>query len=224
MASKPNYQPTKMRPLVQMIARIVQKNPSIADNPGFLMATLAHNIPDFNNEAKCLNCGASMAEYIYTFTILDALLLFGMAKQVSKNLEKTRGEFTEANKVHLPSLKGVNHTSMIRQGYTGKLGLIAKHMGANGRQERGMWVITRRGWAALRGEPVPKAVRVFRGKILERPDELITMTEVFRAYGDSVQRIVQAGKLPKIDNRKEMDGYTPMEWVQMAGMHQGKLI
>lgn len=212
-----------MRPLVKMIARIVQKNPSIADNPEYLMATLSANIPDFDDITKCVNCGASMSEYLYTFTILDALLIFAMARQVARNLEKNPN-FTEANKIHLPSLKDINHTSKIRQGYTGKLGLIAKYKGKDGHQVRGMWVITKRGWSALRGEPVPKSVRVFRGQILDRPDDTVTLSEVFRGYTNKIEDIIGRGKMPKTDNREEVSTYDPNHWVHIAGIHQGSLI
>lgn len=46
----------------------------------------------------------------------------------------------------------------------------------------GRWIITRRGYQFLNGEPVPKFVWTFRNKIIEdmRTDETLTLTEVFR--------------------------------------------
>lgn len=220
--AKEQYHPTKMAPLVQIIARIVQRNPSIADNPDYLMATIGQNIPDFHKKERCINCQASMLEYIFEFGILNALLLDVMAKQVKENL--LRGmDFTQANRVHIPTLgttDGVRH--MVTQ--TSKLALVAKHK-VGKKHIQGMWVITGPGWAALRGEPTRKWVRVFRGEILERSEESITINQAFRSYSDKVAKFIATKKRePKQDHRQAFKDFNQSEWVKIAGIHEGEFI
>lgn len=220
--SKQQYQPTKLRPIIQTIARIVQKNPSIADNPDYLMATIGENIPGFHDKTKCVNCGAGMAEYLYVLGVFDAMLLYAMAKTVRRSLDEGK-PFTEANVVHLPTMLDAGYTVKSRCTYGSKLGLIAKHKKDN-KHVRGEWVITTRGWQALRGEPVPKAVRIFRGLILDRPEEHITLGETFRGHTTKIETSIKKGKKPRTDYRNQIEGYHPNEWVNIAGMHQGELL
>ena len=58
----------------------------------------------------------------------------------------------------------------------------------------GKWFITRRGYAFLRGEEVPREVWIYRNKINEelRTDKTTTLTQVFKAdvpYFEAVQEI-----------------------------------
>lgn len=157
-----------------------------------------------------------MAEYLFELSVLDALLICGMAKIIKQRLN-TLVDFTEANKIHIPTAEGLSYTLKSRTTYSAKLGLIAKFKTKDKGHLQGTWVITARGWAALRGEPVPKSVRVFRGQILERTTETITLPETFRGYLDR-------GKKAKEHHKHEIENYDPNEWVQIAGMHQGELI
>lgn len=212
-----------MRPLIQVVARMVQKDPKLADNIDYLMATLSANIPNFDDVTKCAICGANMTEYIYAFTVIDALLLLAMAKKVSKNMQ-TYPNFTAANAIHIPSLEDINKSSLSRQGYAGKLGLIAKLRGPNKRPIRGTWAITKRGWSALRGEPIPKSVRIFRGKILDRPEEMTTINELFKSYSTMIERKIRQGKVVKSDRRPEIQSYNPNEWIEITSINQGELL
>ena len=209
--AKTHYHPTKLKPLIQIVARLVQKNPALADNPDYLMATLKNSIPTLEDHTTCPNCGASMAEYIFSFLMLDALLLYGMAKIVRAKI-RVGIPFTEANKVHIPSARELTYTLKSRTSIASKLGVIAKLNNADGKQVLGTWVITKRGWQALAGEPIPKFVRVFRGQILERTQETITIGEALSLSHKNPEHAEQAA------------GYSSSEWVTIGGMHQGVLL
>ena len=204
------------------------------DNPDYLMANLSVNIPGFDDKSTCLNCGASMAEYIFELDVLDSLLLIAMAKEVREKMLKPQNTqfkddhsvttFTEANQVKVQSLGGISYAMKSRTTRCSKLGLIAKYRDKTGRQVPGTWVVTARGWSALRGESVPQAVKVFRGKILERTDDLTTIGALFATYRGTVNERIKKNKLPKADHREETLGYNATEWVQVAGMHEGDII
>lgn len=217
-----SYHETKLKPLVKIIAGIVQRNPSIADDPDYLMATISSNIPNFLDKTKCINCGASMAEYLYPVTIFEALLLYSMAQKVREKVDKGVA-FTEANVTHVPSLDNASYTVKSRTGFASKLGIIAKHK-KDGKHVSGQWAITTRGWQALRGMPIPKEVKVFRAQILERTEETITLAEVFRKHTDRVIGLLARKKVVKKDWRSEYEQYEPNEWVHIAGMHEGDII
>ena len=149
------------------------------------------------DEEECPNCGASMAEYTVNLDRFDALLLIAIGKAVRRSIKKGV-PFKEANKVHVQTLGDADYTTKSKTTQCSKLGLIAKVKGEGGKQVPGMWLITSRGFSALRGDPVPKKVVVFRGKIQERTEETTTIAEV-------------------------VENYKPGEWVEIAGYAEGKI-
>ena len=226
--SASHYHPGKLKPFAQIIARAVQRNPNLANNPDMLWATVVAAVPGLGKKDTCPNCSASMQEYIFEFDLMDALLLFSMARQVQLRLN-TRDEhgddrtFTAANQVKTTQLT-TSYAARSRTTQCSKLGLVAKLKGANGHQVPGTWVITKRGWAALRGEEVPKSVRVWRGQILERPEETITIGEALRNHQEKVRDLYKRGKTVKTDHTGAFSDYNPNEWVHFAGTHQGEVL
>ena len=67
--SKEQYHPTKIKPLIQLIARVIKENPSYVDEPERIIIELNGMIPGFSKKEKCINCGASMAEYVFEFDV-----------------------------------------------------------------------------------------------------------------------------------------------------------
>lgn len=127
---------------------------------------------------RCPTCGSIISPYIFRFDIADAQLLLAMARSIRTRFDPQKRNFTEANHVHVPTLDAsdaVRH----RTTQASKLGLVAKAL-KNGKHVPGTWVITARGWAALRGEPVPEMVEVFRKNITERTDKTITIGQIAR--------------------------------------------
>lgn len=187
----------------------------------YIRACLASRFPELFKKEYCPNCGASMLEYIFFFDILDALLLYAMAKAVK--IRKAGGlEFTIANQIHVPSL-GTTLAIRCRTTQCSKLGLVAKVKNANGKQARGMWLITERGWKALGGYAVPAQVKVFRNRIEERSDELITLEQAFQVHRDAVEASIMRAKAIKTDYRAEIRDYSPSDWVGFGGIHEGNL-
>lgn len=213
MKTEKHYHAQKTRAIAQLIARLVQRNPKLADDPEQLHATLTVNIPGYNKRDECLNCGASMLEYAQELDINDALLVFQMAKIIRHEQDKGI-TFTEANAVRVSSHSMIGHTQKCRTSKCAKLGLVAK-------AGQSRWSITTRGYAALRGDRVPKVRVVFRGQILDRPEVTTTFSEVFAEHGDKVRA---AKKLPRHDHRSEYADYNQSDWVNVAGVHQGQLI
>lgn len=222
MSEKTQYNPGKIKPLVQIVLSIVRQNRDAVNQPDYVMACLASEVPALKDKSRCPNCEASMTEYIFEFDCLDALLLVEMAREVRNRLNK-RMDFTTANQVHVPSL---STTLAIRCRTTqcSKLGLVAKLRNHKGKHVPGVWVITGRGWGAIQGDEVPKRVRVWRGRIEERTDEKTTISEAFRMHREKVEDLIKRHKTPKSDYRQILDGYDPQEWVNFGGLHQGNLL
>jgi hypothetical protein len=210
-----HYHAQKTRPIAQMIARLVQKDPTLADDAERLHATIAYNIPGYTDRTRCLNCGASMEVYEDILDINDALLLLSMARIV-RDRQRKGMEFTDANKIRVSS-ENIHHTQKCRTTKCSKLGLIAKAGNAQ-------WSITTRGYEALRGEPVPKVRVVFRGQILERPEETTTLREVFYEYGQKMAEKQRKRKSLRHDQRHAYADWDPSDWVHISGINQGSLI
>lgn len=165
---------------------------------------------------RCLNCGGNILEQIFTFDCLDALLLLAMGREVREQARKGRG-FTEANAVHVPSLDA-SLAVRCRTTMCSKLGLVAKLKKKNreGKEVQipGTWAITSRGWAALRGERVPRKVVVWHGKIQERPDETTTLGEALRTHAEKLRRPSRAKE------EAQNTAYEPAEWAEYGKEHR----
>lgn len=210
-----SYHPTKLKPFMQVIARMVKNNPALADDPARLWANLIHNMPEIGNKTVCPNCSASMAEYADTLDINDALLIYSMARIIRSAIDKGV-PFTDANKLRVSSAD-IHHTQKCRTTKCSKLGLIAK-------AGNSQWSITKRGFAALNGQAVPKVRITFRGEILERPEEIMTFAEVFSEHGAKMKARELKRKSLKNDKRLEFEDYDPAEWYTIAGYHHGALL
>jgi hypothetical protein len=190
----------------------------------YCRAILSKHIEGLNEKETCPNCGASMSEYIFPFDSLDALLLLSMANEV-RDKRKRGISFNQANQVHVPSLKA-SLSVKCRTTICSKLGLVAKIKNENGKHARGAWLITERGWKALRGEPVPAFVKVFRGKIEERFDQTTTMQDIFNGSKSRLEGIVRDKREidEQYDYRSEINDYRASDWVIVGGVHQGVLL
>ena len=213
--------PGIIKPLVQVVARILEKTPSLHRDHEKLMAGVYASIPELKDKTHCANCGALMVQYEYNIDILDVALIVSMGREVRRRLGKEM-DFTEANKVHVTTLE-VSDAVRHRTTKCSKLGLTAKFKIDN-RQIRGTWVITKRGFEALRGVDIPTGTIVWRGKIIDRSSERTTFGAICAGYILRMQGYEQKhNKAPKDDRRNEMGTYNPNEWVDFAGYHDGNL-
>ena len=221
--SKKNYNPGKLWPIIKITVGLIKDNPALLDNLEYLKSTLKANIEELNHPETCGNCGASMLEYIFEFDCLDALMLLLMGKTVRKRM--TDGmEFTEANQIRVQQLEGATYAMKSRTTQMSKLGLVAKFNGKNGRHVPGTWVVTKRGFDALKGRKVPKSVRVWRGKIEERHEEMTTLGEAFAYHREKVEEIIKKKKSPKNDYREAFADYRQEEWYTFGPTHEGTLL
>lgn len=168
-----------------------------------------------NDDGTCPNCQACMWEYIYKLDVLHVLLLTAMARKVRERMEQGM-DFTLANQVHVPSLF-VSHGTKCRTTQASKLGLVAK---MKGKGSKGVWAITQRGFKGLAGFQVPAMVKVFRNRIEERFDAMISFPEAKKVHRDSVESALMRQKDVKRDHRKDLEDYQPEEWFEFAGIHQ----
>lgn len=191
---------------------------------GELRWALSMRFPSIDNQKRCPNCDASMQEYIFTLDCLDALLVYGMGQIVKDRVAKGK-PLSEANAVHLQSELNNYYSVPSRSTQCSKLGLIAKvlHEDGSHNQNKG-WLITERGFRFLRGDPVPKYVKVWRGQIEDRYADTVTITEAFKMHRDRVERAISARRDPKSDYRPEIAKYSPTEWIEFAGTHTGHIL
>ena len=201
------YYPTKVRPLVQMVARMVQKNPALADNPDVLWAHVQASAEEFRDPSKCEGCARSMKVSIYEADLLDALLILKMARKVREQMQKGVS-FTEANKVHIPTL-GASQGILKRQTKCDYLGLIKQN--ENWRYT-GYWCLTTWAWKALRGAEIPKAVKYWEGHILGRSRAQTTLKQMFDTHRSQIEQAVNKRKSVKADYRAVYEDYDPNEW------------
>ena len=223
MASQPKeqYHAHKMGSILNLMISIAKNDPTILDDRDRFIATMKTNMPELIDKSKCPNCEASMTEYVYTFDAWDAILLLRMADVVRDRSHKGM-TFTEANQVRIPELN-VGHSIRCRTTQASKLGLIAQLRNENKKRVAGVWVITRRGFEALAGKPVPQKVRVWRGRIEERIDGDTTIAEALRSHVQYVESQFFKGREPKQDYRDEAAEYDPRQWYEYS-VHQGALM
>lgn len=207
MKQPEEYYSTKVRPLVQMVARMVQNNPKIADNMDLLWAQIQASADEFKDPSKCEGCGRSMKVSIYEADLLDALLILKMAQSV-RNAMKEGKTFTEANKVHIPTL-GATQGILKRQTKCDYLGLIKQN---DNWRYTGYWCLTTWAWKALRGEEIPKAVKYWEGHILGRSKAKTTLGAMFHTHKVQVYNQLLKRKAIRSDYRANFEDYDPNEW------------
>lgn len=128
-----------------------------------------------SEEDVCPHCGAKMQAYWHKLTpgLVSALvkLRAGIDKSKvnhinpDKDLDGTPHELKKSERSNLSKLR--------------VHGLIAKYKEA-GQHIKGEWLITRRGFAFLRGEEaVPSRVKTYRNKVVDHEERHIFISEVF---------------------------------------------
>ena len=212
------YYGGRIKTLVEMVAKLLEKDPTLASNLPHLHATLGVNLDGYGKRDKCFNCKRSMKITVYTADLHDALLILSMAREVQKNIANTNlfNGFTEANKVHIPTLQATQAT-LKRQTKCDYLGLIKQPKNWKG---TGYWCLT--GWAykALRGDKIPKSVKYWEGNLIARSEELTTLGEMFRTHADLVQSAIAKRKAIRADYRADFQDYNPSDWSSFGGYIQ----
>lgn len=208
-----NYRSGKLGALARLTASLVKADPTLADDFGRLKATLFVNMPELADKSCCANCGASMKEYVIRFDYWQAILLLAMGRAVRER-QRQGMDFTVANQVRVPELD-VSLTAKCKTTQASKLGLVVQLRNENKVRVDGVWVITKRGWDALRGYKIPASVVVFRKEIVERHEAKTTLEEAFQAHGAYAEAQRLAGKASPEDYREFADSYKPTEWTGM---------
>jgi len=203
--NKTTYEPGLLGTLLERIARYFKIELPL------LRAVVTKAYPQFKDHTRCPNCDASMAVYWFSIDYLTASLLLEMGRVVHAKVQSGI-TFHEANKVHVQSLAVASYAIKSRTTWASKLGLITKVMktdedGTETHDTRAGWLITKRGFDFLRGEPVPRHVAVFRNKITEREDEKITLQEAIEK-----------------DHAFKKGEYNRNDWVDIEKYNQGKML
>ena len=213
------YYGGRIKNLVEMVVKTIQARPELVDNLPLLHACLTSNLEGYGKRDKCFNCKRSMKISVYTADLLDALLLLAMSKEVKKNLTKGMA-FTEANRVHLPTLKttqGILKRST-KCDYLGFLKQPEKWRGS------GYWLLTTWAWKALGGEKVPKSVNYWEGNLIGRSEEMTTLSDMFRLHGDLVKSQIAKRKAVRSDYRINFEDYKPNDWSELGGYVEPEMI
>lgn len=206
------YQQGKIWPMCKIAVGLVRDNPELMHDEKMLKAVLLENIPELKDRAHCANCGRGMKIQVYRADLHAALFLLAMGQSVSYNLTKGM-DFTEANKVHVPTL---NVTNAISKHIThcDYLGFVKQSELLRG---TGYWSITSWGWAALRGDNVPAYAKYWAGKLIGRSEETITLAQMFKVHKNLVDRALAMRKRVRSDHRAEFATYNASDWTEIAG-------
>lgn len=182
-----------------------------------VLAFVSSSFPELHDKTTCANCGASMAQYVFTLDVLDALLLMGMGKIVRERAKTM--PFSEANKVHVQKELNQYYSVASRTTQCSKLGLITKVLHPDGsHNQKAGWLITRRGFQFLAGKPVPRRVQTFRNKITERFDETTTFDQVLTDTSSNDERV-----LNELTTHGKYQ-FNDLETWAIAGFDQGTLL
>lgn len=207
--AKKQFHEGKLPKVWDLLVRLHKTNPDVFSDPTQLKNEVAKTWQSLKNPSVCPNCEESMQQYVHKLDFFNALLLKSMGDLVMKKVEKGT-PFTEANMIHVVS-SDFHDCVRHRTTQCRTLGLIAKVKGENGTHNRDKgWLITTRGFAALRGESVPSEVVAWRNSIEERPGSTTTIDKVFQEY--------------KGENKSLVGQRDPMRWVNFSGMNQGKML
>lgn len=207
------YHGGKIKPLVEFVAKIIAREPRLADEPDRLHALLSTHLKDkgYGNKANCFNCGRHMEVAVYTADLHDGLLLYAMARAVRENLRKGI-PFTDANKIHVPTL-AASDAIRKRNAKGGYLNILKQ---PEGMKNSGYWIITQWGWELLRGGEIPASAHYWNGKLVRRSEEKTSLAKMFATHTETVKRAITRRKEVKADHRASYSDYDPSEWIDYA--------
>ena len=217
--SAEEYQASKIRPIVQLAVQLALKNPHLAENPDMLWANLKYCVEELKDRSICGGCGRSMKITIYEADLHDALLILTMAREVKINLSKGMS-FTDANKVHIPTLQATQAT-LKRQTKCDYLGLVKQPENWRG---TGFWLLTGWAWKAMRGEQISKAAKYWEGNFLGRSERMTTLSEMFENHRSLVQLAIAKRKIIKADYRAKFEDYKSSDWIDFETIPRQKTL
>lgn len=228
MSNEKHYHPQRIGSYTKIVVSILRNNPHLLEEENFeaLRANIYANVPELKDKSCCLNCGASMFEYVYTFDVADALLLLAMGKELHKRLDAGM-HFTEANMIHVQTIESSSYATKSRTTQCSKLGLIAKRRLPNGAHESGTWVITKRGFDALAGKEVPRRVKVWRKQIIDRYEgETTTLVKALRTYNQKYEQKLTSKKgVGKMRDLRDVEReFDPTLYVEMLEHDGGYMV
>lgn len=209
------YKGGRIKSLVRTVIALVKEHPEylIDGNEDRLHNALAVNVKGYGYMPECFNCGRSMVITERVAGLHVALLLLAMAKDVRSKVHNQGMEFTDANLVDVPRL---GTTDAIRHQTT-----IASYLNFIKQPEKlkqtGHWVITNWGWKALRGEPVPRTAKYWRGIFMGRSEEMVTLAGMFSTHKEQIERAMALKKRIRTDFRGQIADYNPNDWAEFGG-------
>lgn len=150
-------------------------------------------IQEPDEDGKCKVCTANVKRDKHALAKVMCHALIKTARAVHYKMTDYGKTFSEANDIryrHMPgdmALKVDEASNWTKLHFHGLVAMVK----AEGAKKRGRWLITKKGWAFLRGEPIPASVTTFRGNIVERDPETTTIKEVLRdsAYSDTLETL-----------------------------------
>lgn len=212
-------QANKVWPMIKIACRIVQNEPGILDDEKRFKAVLALSLPQLKDRSKCPGCDRSMKITVYEADLHDALLILAMGREVKKQM-KAGLSFTEANKVHIPTLAATQAT-LKRQTKCDYLGLVKQNENWKG---TGYWCLTRWAWKALRGDPIPRSAKYWEGNMIGRSELTTTLPQMFENHKHAVEMAILKKKAVRADYRAKFEGYDRTEWTDFTDVPEQKAL
>lgn len=212
--STKEYRGGRIKMLVRAVRQVMREHPEflLDENDDRLHSHLAMSIPGYGHLPDCFNCGRPMAITQRVAGLHTALLLIAMAKEVRARVASGM-EFNKANMIDVPRLAT---TDAIRHQTT-----IASYLNFVKQPEdlkhTGHWLITNWGWKALRGDPVPKSAKYWRGQLVGRSEETVTLAGMFQTHKEQIQRAIALKRKIRSDFRGQVEDYNPNEWAEFGG-------
>lgn len=208
------YQPGKIKALIEHLARLIKEKPNLADNLEHLHRLIGMNVEGYGDRSRCFNCARSMKISIVRPNHLHTVLLDAMAKSVRSEVRKGV-PFTQANRTHIDRL-AIPTAVKKQQSNLSYLGLIKQPKGTG---RSGYWVITSWGWQALRGGTFPDHAKMWNKKLLGRSETMTTLHAVNEAYRGKIAEQERYRKAVKMaDYRSHLAAFNPVEWAEYAGV------
>lgn len=134
-----------------------------------------------HNDGKCDRCNRPINIYRYKLNSTLAIFLRRMAQAVKQS---------GVNDVDVSTL-GLPYSMRTQVSKLRTHGLIARVKNDENAQVAGHWLVTRKGWDWLRGEPLPAKVVVFENQVLGHEGGTLTINEVLKELPDPKGETVQ---------------------------------
>lgn len=165
-----------------------------------------------HNNGKCTRCHQTIKMYRYRINETHARFLRAMAVAVKD---------TGVNDVDISTI-GIAYSTRSQVSKLRFHGLIARIKDKRGKQVPRHWLITKKGWGFLHGDPIQSKVVIYDNMVMGHEGELVNIYQV--AHEPNIQPAGEASNMTTAEASAYSDIRQPKKYMEVDAVYRGQTL